>query len=332
MSQSLVDAIAAFSPELPLAVAYSGGADSTALLLACAEKWPGQVAAIHVNHGLQAAAADFQKHCEAFCVQLGVPLWVQVVDASAAPGQSPEEAARTARYQAFSAVIRMQKAQPAIKNIANDFPVFKSLALAQHADDQVETILLALGRGAGLAGLSGMAGHWQRDGIGYCRPLLTVASADIRAWLALRGAGFIEDPSNADEKFTRNRIRARLLPALQEVFPHFRDTFARSAVHAAQGQELLQGLAQMDFAPGAQPVAEPLNVALQDLAPLSRPRQANVLRYWLKQQFNQIPSTAQLEELLDQVAACTTRGHQIHIKIGTGFVQRQGKFLTWYNP
>jgi tRNA(Ile)-lysidine synthase len=341
MSQSLVDAIAAFSPELPLAVGYSGGADSTALLLACTEKWPGQVAAIHVNHGLQAAAEDFQKHCEAFCTQLGVPLWVQKTDAGAAPGQSPEDAARIARYQSFSAVNRIQQAQAAIKNIAYEFPVFKSLALAQHADDQVETILLALGRGAGLAGLSGMAADWQRDGIAYCRPLLAVASADIRAWLAARGAAFIEDPSNTNEKFTRNRVRARLLPVLQEVFPHFRDTFARSATHAAQAQGLLDELAQADFAQfkaseanaPANAASKPgLNVAMQDLTPLSRPRQANVLRFWLKQQFNQIPSTAQLEELLDQVAACTTRGHQIHIKIGSGFVQRQGKFLTWYNP
>ncbi len=332
MSQSLVDAIAAFSPELPLVVGYSGGADSTALLLACAEKWPGQVAAIHVNHGLQVAAEDFQKHCEAFCTQLGVPLWVQKTDASAAPGQSPEDAARIARYQSFSAVSRIQQAQAATKNIATDFPVFKSLALAQHADDQVETLLLALGRGAGLAGLSGMAADWPRDGIAYCRPLLKVAAADIRAWLALRGVTFVEDPSNTDEKFTRNRIRARLLPVLQEVFPHFRDTFARSASHAAQGNALLQEFAQADFVRGGLPGSEPLNVALQDLTPLSRPRQGNVLRFWLKQQFNQIPSTAQLEELLDQVAACTTRGHQIHIKIGSGFVQRQGKFLTWYNP
>jgi tRNA(Ile)-lysidine synthase len=346
VGQSLVEAITGFSPELPLAVAYSGGADSTALLLACAEKWPGRVVAIHVNHDLQAAAADFQTHCETFCAQLGVPLLVQKVDGRAAPGQSPEDAARIARYQSFSAASLIQQAWPAIKNIVFEDPVFRSLALAQHADDQVETILLALGRGAGLAGLSGMAAQWQRDGVSYFRPLLSVSSADIRAWLAGRGASFIEDPTNADERFTRNRVRARLLPVLQEVFPHLRDTFARSARHVAQAQGLLDELAQADFAqitalaanaPGDAVSKPAVNVAMQDLTPqsltkLSRPRQANVLRFWLKQQFNQIPSTAQLEELLDQVAACTTRGHQIHIKIGSGFVKRQGKFLTWYNP
>ena len=341
MGQSLVEAIAGFSPELPLAVAYSGGADSTALLLACAEKWPGRVVAIHVNHGVQAAAADFQTHCEAFCAQLSVPLLVQKVDGRAATGQSPEDAARIARYQSFDAANRTQQAWQAIKNIVFEDPVFRSLALAQHADDQVETILMALARGAGLAGLSGMAAQWPRDGVSYFRPLLAVSSADIRAWLAARSASFIEDPTNADERFTRNRVRARLLPVLQQVFPHLHDSFARSARHAAQAQALLDELARADFAqfkaseanaPTSGVSKSGLIVAMQDLTPLSRPRQANVLRFWLKQQFNQIPSAAQLEELLDQVAACTTRGHQIHIKIGSGFVKRQGKFLTWYNP
>jgi tRNA(Ile)-lysidine synthase len=317
---TLVDAIAAFSPALPLAVAYSGGADSTALLLACAEKWPGQVSAIHVHHGLQAAADDFQRHCEAFCAKLNVPLVVQRVDARHAPGQSPEDAARTARYKAFEAVALMGYTQTAIENIA-----FESIALAQHADDQVETMLLALSRGAGLAGLSAMPARWQRDGIGYHRPLLGVSAADIRAWLAARGVGFVEDPSNTNQQFTRNRIRARLMPALDEVFPQFRDTFARSAAHAAQAQELLLEVAEQDLAlMGCPPT-------IQKLQRLSRARQANVLRHWLKTDHQVVPSAAQLGELLDQVAACTTRGHRIHIKLGPGFAERQGDALTWYN-
>src|SRR5450830_2137633 len=96
--------MAAFTPTLPLAVAFSGGADSTALLLACAEKWPGQVHAVHIHHGLQAAADDFERHCRAFCAQLDVPLTVRRVDGRHLPGQSPEDAARRARYKAFEAV------------------------------------------------------------------------------------------------------------------------------------------------------------------------------------------------------------------------------------
>jgi tRNA(Ile)-lysidine synthase len=322
VTQSFDDAIAVFAPVLPVAVAYSGGADSTALLLACAERWPGQVSAIHVHHGLQAAADEFQRHCEATCTRLSVPLVVKAVDARHASGQSPEEAARAARYQAFkNAVIPVEYKKLAIQ----------SIALAQHADDQVETMLLALSRGAGLAGLAAMPANWQRDGIQYHRPLLGVSAVQIRQWLAERGEGFVEDPTNADEQFTRNRIRAQLLPTLESVFPHFRDTFARSASHAAQAQGLVNERAQGDL---VAILAHEDSAALHigKLQQISRARQANVIRYWLKTHFKTTPSTAQLNELLDQLAVCTTRGHQIRIKVGAGFAQRQGAKLAWYNP
>lgn len=316
MTTTLTDAIAAFSPKLPLAVAFSGGADSTALLLACAEKWPGQVHAIHIHHGVQAAADDFEQHCRAFCAQLNVPLVVKRVDGRHASGQSPEDAARRARYRAFEAVVLTEHAQIAIKNIA----------IAQHADDQIETLLLALSRGSGLPGLSAMRASWVRAGICYHRPLLRVRASDIRDWLASRGVSFVEDPTNVDERFTRNRIRARLLPALEATFPQFRDTFARSAGHAAQAQLLLRDIAVQDLALiGSPPV-------IKQLQRLSRARQANVLRHWLQTTFNVLPSAAQLAELLDQIAACTTRGHQIRIKVGVGFCERRGVVLHWYNP
>ena len=310
----------AFQPALPLGVALSGGADSTALLIACAARWPGQVVALHVNHGLQAAAAQFEQHCVDLCERLQVPLRVQRVDASHQSGQSPEDAARIARYKAFSALALIDAALPAIK----------SIAIAQHADDQVETLLLALSRGAGVAGLSAMPARWQREGLGFYRPLLCVSGDAIRQWLAQQHATFVEDPTNTDEKFTRNRIRARLLPALQAVFPQFRDTFARSAAHAAQAQELLNDLAQLDFAQVCTDAGgAPKIKAVQALSPA---RQGNVLRYWLKISYQVVPSTAQLGELLSQVQACTTRGHRIHIKVGGGFVQRNVDVLGWYNP
>ncbi|MES2879367.1 MAG: tRNA lysidine(34) synthetase TilS [Pseudomonadota bacterium] len=316
MTATLTEAIAAFTPALPLAVAFSGGADSTALLLACAEKWPGQVHAIHIHHGLQAAADDFERHCQAFCAQYHVQLTVKRVDGRHIPGQSPEDAARRARYKAFEAVARVEYAQTAIKNIA----------IAQHADDQVETLLLALSRGSGLPGLSAMPASWVREGIAYHRPLLAVRASDIRTWLLSRGVAFIEDPTNVNEQFTRNRIRARLLPALESTFPQFRDTFARSAANAAQAQEVLLDVAMQDLALiGSPPV-------IKQIQRLSRPRQANVLRHWFNTTYGTVPSAAQLAELLDQVAACTTRGHQIRIKVGAGFCERQGPALHWYNP
>ena len=314
MTRSLAQALHDFRPGLPLAVAYSGGADSTALLLACAAKWPGQVSAIHIHHGLQAAADDFERHCRDVCARLAVPLQVMRVDARHAPGQSPEEAARSARYQALRQCAGAM--QPPIRHIA----------LAQQADDQVETLLLALSRGAGLPGLSAMPALWERDGIQYYRPLLDVSGAELRRWLQERGETWVEDPTNVDEQYTRNRIRARLLPALEAVFPQFRDTFARSAAHAAQAQRLLDELAAEDLGR----VGEPPQIA--GLQQLTRERQANVLRHWLRRVHATAPSAAQLEELLDQLAACTTRGHRIRLKVGTGYIERQGQALTWYNP
>lgn len=321
MTQSLQDALQNFSPaSFPLGVALSGGADSTALLVACARKWPGQVIALHVNHGLQQAASQFESHCVALCEQLQVPLRIAQANAKHQSGQSPEDAARQARYASFVALARMERPQPAIH----------SIAVAQHADDQVETLLLALSRGAGVAGLSAMPAHWQRDGIDFYRPLLQVSAADIRSWLAEQGVRHVEDPTNTDEAFTRNRIRARLMPALQAAFPQFLDTFARSASHAAQAQELLDVLAAEDMARIAH--AESGQPVIKKLQTLTRIRQANVLRFWLKQRFSVVPSTVQLEELLNQVEACVTRGHRIEIKVGTGFARREGPVLNWYNP
>ena len=315
-TQSFDAAMRAFAPALPLAVGLSGGADSTALLLACARRWPGQVQAIHVHHGLQAAADGFEQHCVRLCRELQVPLSVQRLDARPTPGQSPEDAARQARYKAFEAVALDGKSQVAIK----------SIALAQHADDQVETVLLALSRGAGVAGLAAMPACWERAGLQWYRPLLRVSAADVRHWLREQGQAWAEDPTNTDERFTRNRIRVQLLPVLEAAFPAFRATFARSASHAAQAAELLEELARDDaLAVGLPPQIAPLQR-------LGRARQANVLRHWLRVDHQTTPAAAQLAELLDQIQACTTRGHRIHIKVGRGYVVRSGSKLDWYNP
>ncbi|MBT0571105.1 tRNA lysidine(34) synthetase TilS [Curvibacter sp. CHRR-16] len=313
MAQSLDQAIADFNPQLSLGVAFSGGADSTALLAAAWQRWPGQVVALHVNHGLQAAAAHFENHCKAFCADHAIPLLIEHVNAHAQAGQSPEDAARIARYQAL---VRMAK-QASIA----------SIALAQHADDQVETVLMALLRGGGLAGLAGMPTHWLRDGIEFHRPLLTVAGASVRLWLATHGLPFIEDPSNTDERYTRNKIRQRLLPVVYELFPHARETIARSAKHMWSAQQLLDVQAAED----ADKVLDVGNggVRIRALQQLAPERQQQVLRYWLKNAAYTTPTAAQMQELLRQVAACTTRGHSIHIKVGLGFVQRRGAFLVF---
>ena len=311
MTQSLAQALQAFSPGLPLVVAFSGGADSTALLAACVQRWPGQVRAVHVHHGLQSAADDFQNHCEAMCVQWQVPLRVQAIDARPAHGQSPEDAARKGRYAALMHVVKTH------------WPEVRDIALAQHADDQIETLLLALSRGSGLPGLAAMPMHWDKHGFRWHRPLLQVPGAELREWLQAQGQSWVEDPSNQDERYTRNRIRKRLLPVLQEVFPSFRDTFARSARHAAQAQVLLQAQAQADL----QMLGIPPSVA--GLQALNALRQGAVLRHWLYTEHGTQASSAQLKELQAQVQACTTRGHRLHIRVGRGIVMRDGDGLQW---
>ncbi len=336
MTLSLDQAIAGFEPILPLAVGYSGGADSTALLLACAQKWPGQVCAIHIHHGLQAAADGFAAHCEAFCKRINVPLVIKKVDAKHELGESPEAAARNARYSAFHSVNMHLScvfiAYDAINNIANKELESVSMVLAQHADDQVETLLLALSRGAGLPGLAAMPAAWQRDGIQYYRPLLQVSASEIRRWLAAQtqlgegGAPFVEDPTNTDETFTRNRIRAKLLPVLDATFPQFHDTFARSSAHAAQAQLLLNEIAVEDLLK----IGNPPNI--KQIQQFSDARVGNLLRFWLKTAHQTTPSTAQLSQLVDQIKVCITRGHKIHIKVGRGFVERKEACIDWYNP
>jgi len=314
MTQSLDAAISAFAPALPLGIGLSGGADSVALLVACQRRWPAQVHALHVHHGLQAAADGFMAHCVQLCDDLGVPLRTAHVDARPGAGDSPEDAARRARYRALRGLAQQEGAEP-----------LPAIAIAQHADDQVETVLLALSRGAGMPGLAAMPQRWTRGGIEWHRPLLRVAGSDLRAWLSAQGVTWVEDPTNTDERFTRNRIRRNVLPALYAAFPAFRDTFARSAAHAAQATGLLQELAAQDLAA----VGAPPRIA--GLQTLGRARQANLLRHWLRLHHAATPQAAQLEELLDQIDACRTRGHRIRIKVGMGFAVREGDVLGWYN-
>ena len=301
----------AFAPPQPLVVALSGGADSTALLLACHQRWPGQVQAVHVNHGLQASAANFERHCQTLCQRLGVPLSIHRLSLALQPGQSLEQEARQVRYEALA------RAALALGQGAG-------VVLAHHADDQVETVLLALTRGAGLPGLAAMPERMERHGVVFFRPWLSVPGEAIRAWLTQVGVPWEEDPSNQDERFTRNRIRHQVLPVLQAQFPAMRTTFARTAQHAAQAQALLLEVGQADLAQCGQP---PRIAALQAL---SEARLHNVLRVWLNAQ-NLPPSTAQLQALVSQIRACQTRGHHIDLKVGQGRVVRKGEALVGYN-
>ena len=293
----------------PVAVALSGGADSVALLLAAQAMWPGRVAAIHINHGLQSASQEFAAACHALCQGLQVHLSVAAVDVHCPQGASLEAQARAHRYAALADEAQRLNAV--------------AVLLGHHADDQAETVLLALTRGAGLPGLSAMGEHSLKHGVLFGRPLLAVRGQVIRQWLAASGIGFVEDPTNLDLAFTRNLIRHRLLPTLEAEFPAIVTTLSRTARHAAEATGLLFELAQDDL----RHVGDPPE--LKKLQSLPRARQANVLRHWLLSAAGAAPSTAQLDELLSQVTRCVTRGHAISIKVTSGRVERVGGRLHY---
>ena len=168
-----------------------------------------------------------------------------------------------------------------------------------------------------------MPAQFSRNGCQFARPLLALSGVWLRQWLHQHQVPWIDDPSNTDQRFTRNRFRHSLLPALEQAMPAFRTSIARSARMAAQADHLLQTLAQQDRAHTGNP---PRIRALQQL---DRARQANLLRYWLKTSYQTTGSEAQINALLDVLAACTTRGHKIRIKTGNGYVERDGEKLLW---
>ncbi len=255
----------------PRHIAFSGGLDSTVLLhllasLANTQTLP-PLRAVHVHHGLQAAADAWPAHCQAVCDSLGVPLRLMRVQVR--PGASLERAARDARYQAFMQAMGAGEV----------------LFTGQHRDDQAETLLFRLLRGAGVRGLAAMPEHRPLAQGHLVRPLLAFSRSELEAYAQQHQLHWIEDPSNVDPRFSRNYLRHRVLPSLTERWPQAITQLARTAEHMAEAQGLLDELAQMDLQRAGQPSAFPWlplpSLALEPLRQLSDARQRNVLRYWL---------------------------------------------------
>lgn len=207
-------------------VAFSGGLDSTVLLHQLVQ-WrtenPGvTLRAIHVHHGLSANADAWVTHCENVCQQWQVPLVVERVQL-AQEGLGIEAQARQARYQAFARTLLPGEV----------------LVTAQHLDDQCETFLLALKRGSGPAGLSAMAEVSEFAGTRLIRPLLARTRGELAQWALAHGLRWIEDESNQDDSYDRNFLRLRVVPLLQQRWPHFAEATARSAALCAEQESLL---------------------------------------------------------------------------------------------
>ncbi len=266
-------------PRTALCVAFSGGLDSTALLAACAQlpHAKGRLRALHVDHQLNPDSARWAAHCRRTARALGVPLQVRAVRVPRPRGASLEAVARLARYRAFAAGLRPGEA----------------LLSAHHEDDQLETVLLQLLRGAGVAGLAAMPQVAPFAQGLLARPLLELRHQVLAQWLASRGIPWIEDPSNADTRLDRNYLRAQVLPLVRARWPAASATVARSARHAAQAQRLLDELAAGDL--GKASVGEALSAPV--LRTLTLDRRMNALRHWVVAAGLLAPSTRRLEQI-----------------------------------
>ncbi len=267
----LLQALAPWRTASTWYVGFSGGLDSTVLLHLLAElakraNLPA-LHAIHVHHGLQVIADAWPEHCRQVCQALGVAF--ESVRVKVEPGASVEQAARQARYAAF----------------AERLGEGDVLLTGQHRDDQAETLLFRLLRGAGVRGLAAMP-EQRRLGRGHlARPLLGVSRVELESYARRQGLRWVEDPSNDDQQFSRNFLRSQVLPLLTSRWPHATASLARTAGHLGEAQQLLDELAAQDVAnaQATTPFAW-LGLPVLNLGPiawLSGARQRNVMRHWL---------------------------------------------------
>ncbi len=287
--RTLGAAAAPNDPAPRVTVGLSGGRDSMVLLDALARIAPGQrirLSALHVHHGLSPHAGAWAAFCAAECARRAVPLTVERVDVRRDPGASGEASARAARYAAFAGA---------------DTDV---IALAHHADDQAETLLLQMLRGAGPAGLGAMP-VLRRGPVGpaILRPLLALPRAAIEAYAAAGGIDWIDDESNADTRIRRNYLRREIGPRLAYAFPGFPATLVRAARLQAEAADLLDDLAALDAGNaiiGGEGHGSMLDRGI--LAALPPARARNLLRWFLRRHGLPAPSSARLGAMLAQLA------------------------------
>jgi len=307
---ALASALQAFADDARFLVALSGGIDSVVLLHAAVScVGADRCVAAHINHGLNADADAWQLACAAYADTLGVSFVSRRVQIAPAPDDGIEAEARRARYDALATFYQEYDAA--------------ALLLGQHADDQAETVLLQLLRGAGLPGLAAMGAETE-DGYGMVRvrPLLSCTRVEIERYARHHALHWVEDGSNRDTRFARNAIRQDLVPILARHFPGYRAALARSARHAAEAQTLLDQLAHADlqaarldggsdpspatlatFEPAGDTADQPACPAISRaaFARLEPARAANLLRYWMRTLDLPAASEARLEQALRQL-------------------------------
>lgn len=312
-SQSLAEQ----APDGPLLLALSGGLDSSLLLYLLINAGLGsRLSAVHVDHQLQADSQSWSRFCQTLADEQGIELVIEQVAVDSAEGL--EAGARDARYGVLLPLARAKGA---------------TLVMAHHRNDQAETVLFRLLRGAGVQGLSAMGEHSKQQDVPLWRPLLGLSRESLEHWGAALSLRWREDPSNQDQSLRRNYLRHAILPALRERWPGADATLARAADHMAEASELLHEVAVQD--------ADRLGVTgtvlpLTGLSDLSLARQRNVLRWWLQENRATAPSAAVLEQMrtlhlaaADSQARVEWGGYAVRLYQGALYLALRDTFQPW---
>ena len=298
-----------------VAVAYSGGRDSSALLhatLVAARDLSASVVALHVNHRLSEQADAWERHCRDQCLRWaadGLPLSFSAarLRSRPQPGDSIEAWARRERYAA-------------LKRLAQSHGVALVL-LAHHRRDQAETLILQALRSAGIAGLSGMPRSASRDGLRWARPWLNTPRGAIEAYVQSQSLAYIDDDSNSDERYARNRLRRAVWPALEQAFPDAELALAAAATWAQQATTCLDEVAVDDLSK----ISGDEGLALTGYQTLSVARRVNALRTWLRRQTGAAPPATLITRLNDELFGDGAASWPL----AGGLLRRYRGRLTW---
>ncbi|AAO91006.1 tRNA lysidine(34) synthetase TilS [Coxiella burnetii] len=265
-------------------IAYSGGIDSHVLVHAMShlcQEHPWQLRALHINHGLNPKANDWENHCQQICNRLKIPFQSERVTLSLQPGDSIEAVARKARYAIFQQALSENE----------------TLLTAHTENDQAETFLLQLLRGAGVKGLSAMPAKRKLGKGELVRPLLAITRDDLKKYAEKNNLRWVEDDTNLELRFNRNYLRHEVLPILRRRWPEVFAVISRSANHCAEAALLLDQLAESDL----QLIQKDSELEILPLLQLTPERQRNVLRRWIYLHGFQLPQTKQLEQIRNDV-------------------------------
>lgn len=302
-------------PPACVAVAYSGGRDSTALLhatLLAARELGVAVVALHVNHRLSAHADAWERHCRELCARWsedGLPVSFAAARLRSQPqrGDSIEAWARRERYAALKRLARAHSAGMVL--------------LAHHRRDQAETLILQALRSAGVAGLSGMPRSALRDGLRWVRPWLDTPRCAVEAYVQSHSLTYIDDNSNTDERYARNRLRHAVWPTLEQAFPEAELALAAAATWAQQATACLDEVAVDDL----RAIAGDEGLALAGLQALSVARRVNALRAWLRRQTGAAPPATLITRLSDELFGDGAASWPL----AGGLLRRYRGHLTW---